>query len=93
MQVATTTRPKPVLIKTFVYEGKWAGELWQEGKKENESFILSWGFKLLPDHMKSGAKWSNLREKESGEDHSGPSHLLWKVFHGEISLDDFYAIF
>jgi len=94
MATDTTTRPKPVLIKTIFHKGKWEGELWQEGEKENESFILSWGFKLRRDHAARGsANWSNLREKESGENHSGPFHLLCKVFSGQISLDDFYTKF
>ena len=93
METITKTRPKPVLLKTFVANGEWLGEVWQEGKKENEKFVLSWGFKLAVDHRQTGEKWANIYEKETGENHSGLLGDLQDVFSGKITLDQFYESF
>lgn len=62
----------------------------EDGRVENEKYIFIEGYELTNDHLTTGERWFRLIEKASGERHSGPKDFLLSVFHGKLTLDQFY---
>ena len=63
----------------------------ESGRRENDEFVIRWGYTLTADHMTSGFGWTRLTEKSTGEEHSGPKMTLWEIFRGTKTLEDLYA--
>lgn len=82
-------------VEDFILGGGAAGRIGLGshlvGRKENELYVLRWGYTLTNDHTTTGEEWARLREKQTGEDHSGFRDELELIFHGHKDIDSLYA--